>query len=538
MSILIFGHKNPDTDSVASAIALSRLKNTLGMETRACILDEVSRETEYVLKFWGAQMPEKIKNVKIQIEDLEIERTQGVLPHSSIRQAYKTMEAKSIKILPVLDGGRRLLGILTMKDIAMSLVKGEHYTLDTSISNLLEDLHAELITGDNQASVRGEVLIGAFYHETLKKVGLLNENSIVIVGDRYDIIDLAIEKKVRLIIITGGNKAPKEYVDAAAAAGIAMISSPEDTFATAKIISQCNFVSSIMKSDDIIKFRESEYMEELADELRTNRHSNYPVVWAGNIYKGFVNRRHILSPGRKKVILVDHNEYAQSAKGLEEAEILEIVDHHKIGDISTTMPISFRNIPVGSTCTIVYNMYGEAGVELDNQTGGLLISGILSDTLLLQSPTTTESDRKAVAKLSEMLGIDAHSYAMDMFKEGTSLAGQTTHEIFYNDFKEFTLDGFKVGISQVFTLDTDEVFKRKEEFIDFVNKVQSESGYDITLLVITDILRNGSYLIFKEEHPIMKSVLGDFEQGGFREGVVSRKKQVIPTVMKAISMIK
>ncbi len=537
MSILVFGHKNPDTDSVASAIGLSRLKNKQGVKSKPCVLDEIGRESQYVLDRFGAKCPDMIDNVKIQIKDLEYEKTQAIKSSSSIRHAYRMMESKNIKILPIVDEESKLEGIVTMKDIAMAFIRGNHYHIETNMHNLIKDLDAKVLTDRDDKEITGDAVIGAFYHETLKKVNLLGKNSIVIVGDRYDIIDIAIQSGVRLIVITGGNEIPGEYLDTANEKSISIISTPYDTYTTSRLISQCNYISLIMKSKGIASFNEEEYLDDFKEEIKNKKHSNYPVVSSDGAYLGFVNRRHILTPGRKKVVLVDHNEYSQSVNGLEEAQIMEIVDHHKIGDISTSMPISFRNIPVGSTCTIVYNMYEESGVEMDYQTAGILLSGIISDTLIFKSPTSTDADKRAAGKLNEILGIDIEEFAMDMFKAGTSIEGKSMDEIFYGDFKEFVIEGHKVGISQVFTLDMDQISSKKGDFIEYIEGVHKKEGSSLTMMVVTDIIKNGSYAIFVEDVPILKHVLGEIEQGDFMEGVVSRKKQVIPMIAEGIGML-
>ncbi|KDR94997.1 manganese-dependent inorganic pyrophosphatase [Peptoclostridium litorale DSM 5388] len=537
MSILVFGHKNPDTDSVASAIGLSRLKNKQGVKSMPCVLDEIGRESQYVLDRFGVERPDIIDNVKIQIKDLEYEKTQAIRSNSSIRHAYRIMESQNIKILPIVGEESKLEGIVTMKDIAMAFIRGNHYHIETNMDNLINDLDAKVLTDRDEGEITGDAVIGAFYHETLKKVNLLGENSIVIVGDRYDIIDIAIQSGVRLIVVTGGNEIPSEYLRAANEKGISMIATPYDTYTTSRLISQCNYISIIMKSKGIVSFNEEEYLDDFKEEIKNKRHSNYPIVSGVGAYLGFVNRRHILTPGRKKVILVDHNEYGQSAKGLEEAQIMEIVDHHKIGDISTSMPISFRNIPVGSTCTIVYGMYEEAGVEIDRQTAGILLSGILSDTLIFKSPTSTHADKRAAKKLNEILDIDIEEFAMDMFKAGTSIEGKSIEDIFYGDFKEFAIEGHKVGISQVFTLDIDQISSKRGKFLEYMEGVHKEEGSSLTMMLVTDIIKNGSYVIFVEDVPILKHVLGDIEQGDFMKGVVSRKKQVIPMISRGIGML-
>lgn len=537
--IYIFGHKNPDSDSVTSAVALSRLKNMMGYDTVPGILGAMNRETEYILDYFDVQCPRKIENVRTQIKDLDYDKIQGIKPNDSIYHAYNIMEKENIRMIPIVDENNKLLGITNMKDIAMELITGDIYYLKTSIDNILRDLKGVALA-TNRNEIEGRISVVSLYHDTVVKKDVLNQNSIVIVGDRYDIIDHAINTGVKLIIITGGGKAiPPKYIRKANEKEVNMIMVDSDTYTVSKHINYCNYISSIMKDKGIIKFTENEYMDEIKEELINNRSSYYPVITEENELLGLISRRHILKPNRKKVILVDHNEYSQSVEGLDEAQILEIIDHHKIGDISTADPITFRNVPVGSTCTIVFNMYKESNIKIDKNTAGLLISGIISDTLLLQSPTTTDLDRKAIKELNDLLQLDIDSFAMDMFREGSSLEGQRIEEIFYKDFKEFNLEGNSIGIGQGFTLDIEDILNRKEEFINYMRDIHEHKNYFLTMLLITDILKNGSYILF---HSNNNSVISNaFEkkgsQGMFVENIVSRKKQVIPKLIEAIKIL-
>lgn len=536
LSIFIFGHKNPDTDSVASAIALSHLKNQMGLKTIPCVIGSMNKESEFVLNRHNIKNPTQIQDVKTQVKDLYYDIIDGILPNVSILHAYKLMEAYKLETLAVVDEGNKLLGIISMKDIAMGLIKGNYYELNTSMKNLINDLEGKLLTG-TIAEVQGRISVIAYDHRSIE--GSLSSDDIIIVGDRYDIILHAVFSKVKLIIITGDKQIPKEYLSAAEAHGVAMISLPYDTYLTSRLINQCNYISTIMRSKGIIKFNNTDYLDEVKEEMGNTHFRNYPIIDDANSFVGFLNRKHIMNSGRKKVILVDHNEYAQSVVGLKEADILEIVDHHKLGDISTSMPISFRNIPVGSTCTIIFNMFRENGLEIPPDIAGVLMSGIVSDTLLFKSPTTTNMDHQAVEVLNKILDIDIEKYAMEMFKAGTSLEGQDVEEIFFKDFKEFSLDNYKIGISQVFTLDIEDVFNRRDEFTGFMEKIYDQRQHQLTLLLVTDILKEGSYLLFKAKN--QQIIANAFnikpQQGIFVENLVSRKKQVLPQLLEAIQQL-
>lgn len=538
MSTLIFGHKNPDTDSVASAVAFSYLKNKLGFDTTPCVLGEIRKESKFVLDYFNLPYPKFIDNVKTQVKDLNYDKLKGIDPNSSILYAYKLMESNHLRTLPIVDSSSKLLGIITMKDIAMELIRGDFHHIKTSLSNIATDLNGSIVLNCRD-TINGKISVMAFYYDSIK--GTLCENDIIIVGDRYDIVEYAIDSKVQVIIVTGGKTLPEKYINMAKENNVSIISVPVDTYTASKLINQCSYVSSIVvPAKDIIRFNQNEYLDEIKDDVIDSNFRNYPVVDDNNTFLGFIGRKHLLNCAKKKVILVDHNEYTQSADGLDQAEILEIVDHHKIGGISTSLPINFRNMTVGSTCTIVYNMFKEYGIEIPSEISGLLISGIISDTLLFKSPTTTILDKKAVEDLNSILNLDLEKYAMDMFKAGTSLEGFTIKEIFYRDFKEFNLEGLKSGIGQVFTLDIDAVFNRKEEFLDFINKTHEDKNYDLTLLVITDILKEGSYLLYKSTPSSIVATAFKIEevQGAFVENLVSRKKQVVPKLLEAIHMIK
>ncbi|SCZ05746.1 putative manganese-dependent inorganic diphosphatase [Alkaliphilus peptidifermentans] len=537
MSTFIIGHRNPDTDSVASAIGLSYLKNQLMEDTIPCVIGNLNKESEFVLNYFNMPNPKLIEDVKTQVKDLKHDVIEGLPPSSSILHAYKLMEEEKLETLPILDAKGKLLGIVSMKDIAMGLIKGDFYRLNTSLQNLVDDLNGQVLSGGID-EIEGNLSVIAYYYKTIE--GILKNNDIIIVGDRYDIIEYAVESKVKLIIITGSSPIPAKYIDMAIKNNVTMLLVPHDTYFVSKIVNQCNYISTIMRNKDIIEFNQNDYLDEVKEEMGSTHFRNYPVVDDSNTFIGFINRRHMMNSGRKNVILVDHNEYSQSVNGLREAEILEIIDHHKLGDISTSMPIAFRNSPVGSTCTIIYQMFKEYNIEVPYPVAGILVAGIISDTLYLKSPTTTEVDRLAVTELNMVLNMDLDTFAMDMFKAGTSLEGESVEEIFFKDFKEFKLESCKIGISQVFTLDIDDVLNRKEEFNSFIYKVYSDKGHDLTLLLITDILNKGSYLLYhsSNQHLVPMAFNIQSKEIPFVEGLVSRKKQVLPQLQEALYQLR
>ncbi len=533
--IYVFGHKNPDTDSTVSAIGLSRLKNELGMDTKPYVLGKINREAAFVLNYFNVEAPKLLEEVNPQVSDLNFDKMTTLKPEDSILKAYQLMTEYRSKIMAVSDEKGKLRGLVTMKDIAMGLIKGDFYHLKTSLENIAHAIEGEVLT-KNSDQIEGSIVIGAYYNETLRERHILNSESIVIVGDRFDVIEHAIMSQVNLMILTGGTDLPDNLVALARDQSVTIISTHLDTYTVSKLINQCNYITQIMKSEKLIKFSNRDYLDEVAEEIANSAHSNYPVVDKNGMYLGFLGRRHILKPKRKKVMLVDHNEYGQSVDGLKEARILEIVDHHKLGDISTNQPITFTNVPVGSTATIVYNLYMQAGIEPDPQIAGLLISGILSDTLYFQSPTTTPTDKMAVEALNHILKLDLDTYVMQMFKEGTSLEGQSGAEIFFKDFKDFESDNRKIGVSQVFTLNFEAVEARKQEILEVLNHTHDANHYTVTLFLVTDLLKNGSYVMYRSEiGNLMNSVFDtEVSQGAFIPNVVSRKKQVIPRIFEEL----
>lgn len=537
--LMIFGHKNPDTDSVTSAICLSYLKNKLGFASKPYVLGELSKETRFALSYFGTMEPTQIKNVKIQMKDLNYDRIEPVFPHNSILTAYNHMNKNKIRTLPVVDQDQNLLGIVTMKDIAMNAIAGNINTLSTTFDNIRNDLNAIPLSYAS-SGINGSIIVTSFHDSTIIENDILGKTSIVITGDRYDVIEYAIQSKVQLIVITGGLKIPDSIIEKAAVSRVNMMVTPYDTYYTSKLINQTNYISSIMKSDRLIKFKDEEYMENCKDVVLSSKHSKFPITDISGHYLGIVGRTHFLYPSKKKVILVDHNEYAQSADGLNEAEVLEIIDHHKLGDISTSIPISIRSMPVGSTNTIIYKLFQESSIEIPKEIAGLMLSGIISDTLYMKSPTTTPADIEAVEALGQIASIDTGKYAMDLFKNGTSLEGRTVEEVFNNDFKTFVIEGYKVGISQVFTLNFREILDQKDDYFSLIKEIQESKDYYVTLMLVTDIIKEGSYILYESDHDKLLSVAFDQEvsQGSFINNCVSRKKQIIPKLIQAIQILK
>ena len=533
--IYVFGHQKPDTDAITSAISLSYLKNQLGLNTVPCRIGDINLETKYVLDYFKVKEPMYLEDVKLQLKDLNYHKNYTVNEHMSIKDGYHYMMKKNITGVPVVDDNNELVGIATVKLIVNDMINGDMRSLETSYQNLIDTLEAEpLLKFDEE--IKGTILAAAYRSTTfMSTVKLTNEN-ILIVGDRHSVIEYAISKGVKLIIVVGDGLIKEEHLKEAKKQKVNVIRTKYDTFTTNKLIGLSNYIKSIIPKDETITFSEDDYYDEFMIKTSKLKHNNYPVIGNKGKCTGLIRITDINEKNKKKVILVDHNEIEQSVEGLEEAEIVEIVDHHKLGNISTKNPINFRNMSVGSTNTIVYELYRENNVKIPDDIAGIMLGGILSDTLMLTSPTTTNLDKEAVEKLSKQIKIDYEKFALEMFRVGTSLEGETIEEIVNTDIKEFESDGASFAISQVFTLDIDSILSKKDEYIEYINKLSKDRKYKVVLLVITDIIKNGSYLLYTEDDKeIIDDAFGiDAKEGYYVDGVVSRKKQIVPKIMEVI----
>ncbi len=532
----IFGHKNPDTDSVTSAIALSYLKNEQGLEAIPVVLDNINSETEFVLKYFGIKTPEYINDVKLKIEDVEYYKDYYVTEKVSILKAYELIKEKNVTAIPVIAENQKLLGLVTLKTIANELIGGNFNKIETSYNNIKETLNGKEIYKSNN-EVKGNILVAAYRSQTIMTDIEMDSNTILIVGDREKVIDYAIENRVAQLILTGGQILTKEQEELAIKNKVNVISTNYDSFYTSKLINLSAYVKTLLSDARIESVRKSDYLDTLLNKSAKKGYNNYPVVNEKGKCDGLIRITDIKKKNKKKVILVDHNEMEQSVIGLEEAEIVEIVDHHKIGDLTTSKPINFRNMGVGSTNTIVYMMYKESRIEIPKKIAGLMIAGIMSDTLNLTSPTTTAYDIEAIEKLTEISGIDREDFVMQMFRKGTDISKKTTEEIVTSDLKTFQIDNMKVGVAQVFTLEAEELLENKEKYIEAMEKIKDARGYSMLILYLTDIVKKGSYALYTESAKEVLKAAMDIErihQGIYRKGILSRKKQIIPKLMKMI----
>ncbi len=534
--IYIFGHQNPDTDAVTSAIALSYLKNKQGLNTEPRVLGHISNETKYVLDYFNEPVPKYLNNVKLQLKDVDYHKGLYINERESIKNVYDTLHNQSVTGIPIVADDNKYRGIVTIQDITRELIIGNFEKLNAYYDNILDAINGETILKFDD-EISGDILVAAYKSTTIIENIKFTNDSILIVGDRDSIIEKAVNSKVKLIIITGNSNIKDEHLSIAKKNKINIIRTGKDTFHTSKLICLSNSISTIMKVDKSKVFHENDYYDDFIELSKKLKHNNYPILDNKGYCLGLIRITEIVKKNNKKVMLVDHQEKSQSVFGLDEAQILEIVDHHKIGNINTSAPINFRNMTVGSSNTIVYCMYEEASVEIPKNIAGLMLSGILSDTLCLKSPTTTSMDVDAVVKLSIIAGVDYEKFAFNMFKAASSLDELTKEEIIKNDFKVFPYDDKKFAVAQVITVDVDNMLNEYKEYLDKLENIKDKEGYEFVILVVTDILKNGSYLLFTESAKrILESVydIDNIRQKYYVDRLVSRKKQIIPAILDNI----
>ena len=600
MSDLVYvsGHRNPDTDSICSAIAYSYLLNATNKYNAIPVrLGEINRETEYVLKRFGVEHPVLLKTVKQKVEDLNYDKVTVFSKDLTLKTAWFLLKQQNLKSAPILDEHGQLLGLLSTSNIiegymdqwdsevlkkAKTPVENVIDTLEASVLYLNRDLR--FIEGDlHIAAMRGEeakkrvkpgdiIIIGGdrddavnsiidtleanviYLNESLKVVEgdihiaamsgseakkRIHENDVVIVGgDRSDDLEELISVKPSLIVLTGSLTADENVVKKCEEQGISIISTPFNTYQTSQQIVQAIPVEYVMIKGDIKTFSTDDTLDYMKEVMSETRYRGYPVIDLNNRCVGSISRFALLKGLRKKVILVDHNERGQSIPGIEEADILEIVDHHRVADIQTVGPLMFRGEPLGSTATIVTKMFDELDVEMPSHIAGLLLGAVVSDTLLFKSPTCTPVDTKIAKKLAKIAGVDIQEFAMEMFKAGTSLVGKTVDEIFNQDFKKFSFDNLQVGVAQVNSMDIEGFLPYKKDMLDYMNKFAEDNNLEFTLLLLTDIINANSEIFVGGPRPELVEKAFNVqltECQGTLVGVISRKKQVVPAITAVMS---
>lgn len=534
--IYIFGHKKPDTDSVTAAITLSYLKNQLGFNTEPRVLGTINKETKFVLDYFDIKEPKYLNDIKLQLKDLNYHRNYYLNENTSISDVYNFMLQKNITGIPIVSNNNKFKGLVTVKTLLKELINGNQTSLNTSLNNIIKVLKADvLVKFDEQIS--GNILAATYRSTTFLENLKLDNKTILIVGDRHSVIEYAVNSSIKLLIIVGDNEIKDEHLKIAEKNKVNVIRTSYDSFHTSKLIGLSNYIKNLITENSIEIFDENEYYDNFLIKSSKLGHNNYPIIDKKGICHGLIRITEITDKNRKKCILVDHNEAEQSVLGLDEAEILEIIDHHKIGDLTTNQPINFRNMTVGSTNTIIYSLYKENKIEIPKNMAGLMISGILSDTLSLTSPTTTDFDKEAVLKLAKIIDFDYNEYAINMFKAGTSLKEKSKNEIVNEDIKLYPVDDIKFAVSQVFTLNFEEIINEKDDYINLIEKIKIDKDCELVLLCVTDIIKNGSYIFYTKDNEEQIKIafnIKNIEQGYYLPGCVSRKKQIVPNIMDTI----
>lgn len=540
--VVVIGHRNPDTDSICSAIAYAELKNrtsTLVCEPRRA--GKMNQETEFVLKKFGVTPPRMCTDVNPKIRDVDYREMPGIPGSTSLRRAWKIMRDQQIDTLSITSADNELEGIITVKDLATAnmdvfdtavLAKSR-----TSYKNILETLNGTMVVGDADAvCTTGHIKIGTATPEMLESS--VEKGDIVILSNRYESQLCAIEKEASLLIICNGAKVGRTIQRIADETGVAIMTTPEDTYAAGKLISQCAPISYYMTRDNILKFT---LVTPVADVLRVMakvRHRYFPILDEDGKYCGMVSRRNVIALRKRRIILVDHNEATQAVEGFDQAEILEIIDHHRIGSLETSGPVYFRNQPVGCTATIITQMYDENGVDIPPQIAGLLLAAILSDTLAFRSPTCTPVDENAAKRLAKIAGVDIEEFSTEMFEAGEKLDGKTPEEVFLQDFKVFMCGDIRFGVAQGSYMTRKNLQAAQELLQPYLEEARNKQNVEDLYMLLTDVPKEESVVICTGRYAA-EVLSNGFESQPAADGswtlpgVVSRKKQFIPAMMSA-----
>jgi manganese-dependent inorganic pyrophosphatase len=545
--VYVIGHRNPDTDSICSAICYAALKHKVdGNEYIAARAGDVNNETAFVLDYFGVEAPKLITNITTQVRDIEIRKTKGVDKSFSIKKAWKMMQENDVVTIPIVTETGDLEGLITVADIAHNIMdvydNGILATARTLYSNILDTIDGEMIIGSvDDVCDEGKVLIAAANPDMMESY--IEKNDIVIVGNRYESQLCAIEMEAGCIIVCEGSPVSKTIRKLATSRGCRIISTPYDAFTVASLINQSISIGYFMKRHNLTVFDVTDYIDEVSDVMKTKRYRDFPILGDDGKYLGMISRRNLLGAKGKKVILVDHNERNQCVDGIEHAEIQEIIDHHRIGAVETISPVFFRNQPLGCTSTIIYQMYKEAGVGFDKVTAGLLCSAIISDTLMFRSPTSTEFDRTAVNELAPIAGIDMESFAEQMFSAAGDLEDKPADEIFYQDFKRFNAEDISFGVGQVVSLNKNELQALKKKMLPFLKEAQQAHKVNMMFFMLTNVLTEVTGLLCEGEGA-RELILHAFEGIAVVEDddptlirlpdVMSRKKQLVPRIITAL----
>ena len=545
--IFVIGHKNPDTDSICSAIAYADIKNRTSQKVKYIPkrAGQINEETEYVLNRFGMQPPGYLSNIGTQIKDMDIRMSPEADKSMSLKNAWDLMQENSIVSLPIREKDGTLEGLITIGDIAKTYMDTtDSYLLSrarTQYQRIAETIGGKVIEGNAHGYfIQGKIMVATANPDKMKEY--VEENDMVIMGNREEDHLQAIEQNVSCIIVGMGIEVTEKVLKLAHEKDIIIISSPYDTFTISRLINQSIPVKYIMKTDNLVTFNTEDFTDDIQEVMIKHRHRAFPVINKKGKCIGTISRRNFLDMHRKKVVLVDHNEKDQAVDNIDKADIMEIIDHHKLGTLQTMQPISFRNQPVGCTGTIMYQMYGEQKLEIPPKIAGLLCAAIISDTLMFRSPTCTLQDKMAAGALALIADISIEEFAREMFKAGSNLKDKSPEEIFYQDYKKFIAEGdICFGVGQISSMDADELREIKERLIPFMVSECGRHGVSRVYFMLTDIMEQSTELLFygegSEEMAVNAFKIEPKEGTIYLKGVVSRKKQLIPPLMEAAQMI-
>ena len=544
---LVIGHRNPDTDSICSAVCYANLKRAVtGEEYIPARAGHVNGETRFVLDYFGMEEPALVEDVRTQVRDIEIRKTKGVADNISLKRAWNIMQENNVVTIPAVREDGTLEGLITVGDITKTYMNIYDSSIlskaNTQYSNIIETLEADLVIGTADAYFsQGKVLIAAANPDLMEFY--IEPHDLVILGNRYESQLCAIEMGADCIIVCEGAGVSMTIKKIAQERGCTIIATTYDTYTAARLINQSMPISYFMTREHLITFESDDYIDEIRDVMANKRHRDFPILDKDGRYLGMISRRNLLGAKGKRVVLVDHNEKNQAVAGIENAEIMEIIDHHRLGTIQTMSPVFFRNQPLGCTATIIYQMYKEAGVKVEPKIAGLLCSAIVSDTLLFRSPTCTPMDEMAARALAGIAGIEIEKYAMEMFGAGSNLKGKSDEEIFYQDFKRFTSGKIAIGVGQITSLNGDELESIRPRVIHYMENARQENSLDLVFFMLTNILTESTDLICEGNGALQlaeKAFHTEPDESGEQTeplvrlpGVVSRKKQLIPALMLA-----
>lgn len=538
--VYVIGHKNPDTDSICSAIAYAELKRRItGKFYEARRAGQINEETKYILDRFGVEPPEFLDNVSLQVKDMDINRMKGIDGNVSIKDVWEMMKARNMKTMPIVSGDS-LEGLITIGDIATSYMDVHDSKIlakaQTPYENIKKALDGSMVSSASSAQYTdGKVAIAASGTDIMED--FIEKGDLVILGNRYEAQLCAIELEAACMVICQGTKVPDLIKRLAEEKGIAIISTPHDAFTAARLINQSIPVRYFMSRENLTTFDADELVDDIRETMAKKRYRDFPVLDEKGRFIGFISRRRLLGARKKKVILVDHNERSQSIDGISDAEILEIIDHHRIGSVETVEPVFFRNQPVGSTSTIVAQMYKENYVEISKTMAALMCSAIISDTLLFRSPTCTPADRRTCEELAGIAGINMEELARSMFNAGSDLSGKTAEEICAMDFKQFVCGDMTFGVGQISSMDREELDEIKGKLEPAMNELMKEKELNMLFFMLTDVMEESSDILWAGPgaRELIAEAFGAGDGENFRlDGVVSRKKQMVPAIMGAL----